>query len=181
MISAQRAERARAGLAQGFRRLYAEDAPGLAERAGGRALAASEVVAKALGKRRRSAPGYSRDTQDFADVAKLIKADVGLETAWLDLGAGIRTAGRAAAKTASCRDSSIAWRAPWPRSRRSGAGLPARGRGRHERVGRTARENGTGGTDHGHGNVMLVLGGKVQGGACSATSRPYRRPAVRGP
>jgi uncharacterized protein (DUF1501 family) len=30
--------------------------------------------------------------------------------------------------------------------------------------GRTARENGTGGTDHGHGNVMLLLGGNVQGG-----------------
>ncbi len=30
--------------------------------------------------------------------------------------------------------------------------------------GRTARENGNGGTDHGHGNVMWVLGGKVQGG-----------------
>jgi len=30
--------------------------------------------------------------------------------------------------------------------------------------GRTARENGTGGTDHGHGNVMLLRGGQVQGG-----------------
>ena len=30
--------------------------------------------------------------------------------------------------------------------------------------GRTAKENGTGGSDHGHGNVMWVLGGKVQGG-----------------
>ncbi|MEO8386302.1 MAG: DUF1501 domain-containing protein [Betaproteobacteria bacterium] len=30
--------------------------------------------------------------------------------------------------------------------------------------GRTARENGTGGTDHGHGNVMWVLGGEVSGG-----------------
>jgi uncharacterized protein (DUF1501 family) len=29
--------------------------------------------------------------------------------------------------------------------------------------GRTARENGNGGTDHGHGNVMWVLGGKVGG------------------
>jgi len=30
--------------------------------------------------------------------------------------------------------------------------------------GRTARENGNGGTDHGHGNVMWVLGGNVGGG-----------------
>ena len=30
--------------------------------------------------------------------------------------------------------------------------------------GRTAHQNGTGGTDHGHGNVIFVLGGKVKGG-----------------
>ena len=30
--------------------------------------------------------------------------------------------------------------------------------------GRTARENGSGGTDHGHGNAIWVLGGKVAGG-----------------
>ncbi len=30
--------------------------------------------------------------------------------------------------------------------------------------GRTARQNGTGGTDHGHANVMFVLGGRVSGG-----------------
>ncbi|HEY9791425.1 MAG TPA: DUF1501 domain-containing protein [Candidatus Obscuribacterales bacterium] len=30
--------------------------------------------------------------------------------------------------------------------------------------GRTAKENGNGGTDHGHGNVMWVLGGAVNGG-----------------
>jgi len=30
--------------------------------------------------------------------------------------------------------------------------------------GRTAEQNGTGGTDHGHANVMFVLGGNVKGG-----------------
>jgi uncharacterized protein (DUF1501 family) len=30
--------------------------------------------------------------------------------------------------------------------------------------GRTAHQNGTGGTDHGHANVMFVLGGSVRGG-----------------
>jgi uncharacterized protein (DUF1501 family) len=30
--------------------------------------------------------------------------------------------------------------------------------------GRTLRENGTGGTDHGHGNVIWLLGGRLQGG-----------------
>ncbi|MEO7496653.1 MAG: DUF1501 domain-containing protein, partial [Massilia sp.] len=30
--------------------------------------------------------------------------------------------------------------------------------------GRTAKENGNGGTDHGHGNVMWVMGGGVAGG-----------------
>jgi uncharacterized protein (DUF1501 family) len=30
--------------------------------------------------------------------------------------------------------------------------------------GRTAHENGTGGTDHGHANAMFVLGGEVRGG-----------------
>jgi uncharacterized protein (DUF1501 family) len=30
--------------------------------------------------------------------------------------------------------------------------------------GRTCRQNGTGGTDHGHANVMFALGGPVRGG-----------------
>jgi uncharacterized protein (DUF1501 family) len=30
--------------------------------------------------------------------------------------------------------------------------------------GRTVRQNGTGGTDHGHGNVMWALGGRIAGG-----------------
>lgn len=35
--------------------------------------------------------------------------------------------------------------------------------------GRTARENGVYGTDHGHGNVMLLMGGNVNGGMVHGT------------
>ena len=35
--------------------------------------------------------------------------------------------------------------------------------------GRTVRQNGTRGTDHGHGNVMWLLGGSVQGGRVAGT------------
>ena len=35
--------------------------------------------------------------------------------------------------------------------------------------GRTAAENGSGGTDHGHGGVMMVLGGPVKGGTVYGT------------
>ena len=152
-------------LAEGFRRLYTEAAQGLAESAGGRALAASEIVARALGKRRRAVAGYGRDMQDFADVAKLIKANVGLETAWLDLGGW---------DTHRAQGSTENGELPRQLDRlaRALAAFRADLGPIFERVvvivmsefGRTARENGTGGTDHGHGNVMLVLGGKVQGG-----------------
>lgn len=33
--------------------------------------------------------------------------------------------------------------------------------------GRTFHENGSGGTDHGHGNVMWLTGGAIQGGKIS--------------
>ena len=152
-------------LTQGFARLYAVDAPGVAERAGGRALFASEMVARALGKRRQFSRAYARDAQDFADVAKLIKANVGLEAAWLDLGGWDTHRGQGSSDNGELPRQ-------LDRLGRALAAFRADLGPVFERVvvvvmsefGRTARENGTGGTDHGHGNVMLVLGGKVQGG-----------------
>lgn len=151
-------------LAQGFEKLYRADTARPAERAAQRALEASQIVKRVLG-RRRGAAGYQRDASDFADVAKLIKADVGLEVAWID---------------------SLGWDTHRQQGSTESGDLPRRldqlGRALAafradlgpslERVlvlvmsefGRTARENGTGGTDHGHGNVMLLLGGQIQGG-----------------
>lgn len=44
--------------------------------------------------------------------------------------------------------------------------------------GRTVRQNGTGGTDHGHGNVMFVIGGNVKGGRIYADWRGLKRDAL---
>ncbi len=150
-------------LEQGFARLYRTDAADLQERAGARALSASGVLRQAL--RAKNAARYPGGARDFADLARLIKADVGVETACIDFGG---------------------WDTHSGQGRSEGGDLPRQldrlGRclasfrvdlGAHfERVvivvmtefGRTVRENGTAGTDHGHGSVMFVLGGKVKGG-----------------
>ena len=44
--------------------------------------------------------------------------------------------------------------------------------------GRTFRENGTRGTDHGHGNVLWVLGGAVRGGRVAGLRVAVDRPAL---
>ncbi|MGC4061331.1 MAG: DUF1501 domain-containing protein [Aquabacterium sp.] len=53
----------------------------------------------------------------------------------------------------------------WPRSPRNGPGLEARPSVVVlSEFGRTFRQNGNGGTDHGHGSVYWVLGGGLRGG-----------------
>ena len=48
--------------------------------------------------------------------------------------------------------------------------------------GRTARENGTGGTDHGHANAMFVLGGAGEGRqSLRQVAGPGQRPTERRP
>jgi uncharacterized protein (DUF1501 family) len=150
-------------LAEGFARLYAVDGARAAERAALRGLDASKLVKRAL--RRRTSRGYPRGARDLADVAKLIKADVGLEVAWVDAYGwdthrqqGSTESGELPRRLDRLAQALAAFRADLGQTL--------------ERVlvvvmsefGRTARENGTGGTDHGHGGVMLLLGGGLQGG-----------------
>lgn len=97
----------------------------------------------------------------LSQIARLIKGGVGLELAFAESGGwdthaaqdaplARNLAGFAAAIAAFARDLG---------SRMSDVTLVTT-----SEFGRTVRENGNRGTDHGHGTVMLVLGGAARGG-----------------
>lgn len=99
--------------------------------------------------------------QAMLQIARLIKADVGLEVAFADIGGWDTHFNETAQLNNLLRD--------------FGSTLAAFHQDLGDRMadvavvtmsefGRTAKENGTRGTDHGHGNAMLVFGGNVKGG-----------------
>jgi len=94
-------------------------------------------------------------------IARLIKADVGLEAGFADIGGWDHHSNEATQLG--------------PLLQQFGTSLEAFVRDLGDRMedivivtmsefGRTAKEDGNGGTDHGHGNVMFVMGGPVRGG-----------------
>ena len=98
------------------------------------------------------------------DVAQLIKTDAGLETAFVEIGGWDHHANEGGTRGQIAN-----------RLREFSGGLRAFYDDLGDRVedvvvvtmsefGRTVRENGNRGTDHGHANAMLVLGGPVRGG-----------------
>jgi uncharacterized protein (DUF1501 family) len=106
----------------------------------------------------------SRFGQNLQEIAVLFKADVGLETAFLDSGGWdhhVNEGGVEGQLSNLLRDLA--------------QGLAAFHQDMGDRMGdvifvsmsefgRTARENGNRGTDHGHANCMFVMGGSIKGG-----------------
>jgi uncharacterized protein (DUF1501 family) len=97
-------------------------------------------------------------------IAQIIKSDLGLEVAFAELGNWDHHAneGSSTGQIANRLDEFA-------------GGIAAFARDLGDRMqdvmlitmsefGRTVRENGNRGTDHGHGNAMLILGGNVKGG-----------------
>jgi uncharacterized protein (DUF1501 family) len=102
--------------------------------------------------------------QSLEEIAELFKADVGLEVAFLDSGGWdhhVNEGGVQGQLSNLLRD--------------LGQGIAAFHQDMGDRMedvvfvsmsefGRTARENGNRGTDHGHANCMFVMGGAIKGG-----------------
>ncbi len=105
--------------------------------------------------------------QSMQQIARLIKADVGLEVAFTDAGGWDTHVNEVGAKPTQGQLANLL--------SDLGQSLAAFYQDLGDRIadvtvvtmsefGRTAKENGNRGTDHGHANVMLVMGGDVQGG-----------------
>ena len=101
--------------------------------------------------------------QNLLQVAQLIKSDIGVEVAFVDIG-GWDTHINEGGSNGQLAN----------RLREFGQGLAAFHRDLGDRMedvvvltmsefGRTIEENGNRGTDHGHANVMMLLGGAVKG------------------
>ncbi len=105
--------------------------------------------------------------QSLQQIARIIKADVGLEVAFTDVGGWdthVNEVGRQAhegqlANLLQDFGDALAAFSIDLGDRMADVSVVTM-----SEFGRTAKENGDRGTDHGHANVMFVLGGNVQGG-----------------
>ena len=102
--------------------------------------------------------------ESLRQIAQLIKSDVGLEVAFADVEGWDTHAGQGGAAGRLTQQlkqfgTAIAAFAQDLGSRMSDVVLVTT-----SEFGRTVKENGNRGTDHGHANVMMVLGGGVKGG-----------------
>jgi uncharacterized protein (DUF1501 family) len=105
--------------------------------------------------------------QNLLQIARLIKANVGLEVAFTDVGGWDHHVNEVGAKPTVGQLANLLTEL--------GQALSAFYTDLGDRMaevnlvtmsefGRTAKENGTRGTDHGHANVMFALGGGIKGG-----------------
>jgi len=105
--------------------------------------------------------------QSMREIARLIKSNVGLEVAFADIGGWDTHVNQVAAKStqgqlANRLEEFAGALAAFYQD--MGDGMADVDVVTMSEFGRTAKENGTRGTDHGHANVMFAFGGSIKGG-----------------
>lgn len=152
----------------GFEALYAQTSADLLRATGREAFEAVDLLAAKHLASYRSAPGAdypgSPLGQALRQIAQLIKADVGLEVAFAESGGWDTHVQQGAAQGTFARrasDLAASIAAFWTDlgSRQDDVLLMTM-----TEFGRTVAENGSGGTDHGHGSCAFLLGHGLDGG-----------------
>jgi len=153
---------------RGFEALYEQGVRDLIHGTGRETFEAVKMLKAADPRKFEPANGARYPRTDFGEklqqVAQLIKADVGLEVAFVDIGGWDTHAGQGnergqlAFRLADFANALAAFARDLGESMEDVLVLTM------SEFGRTVRENGNRGTDHGHGTAMLVLGGAVLGG-----------------
>jgi len=154
--------------ANAFEAMYAESGDRIFHAAGDETFEAVKMLRAANPAQYAPAPGANYPSSEFGNnmkqIAQLLKANLGVEAAFTDV-TGWDThqnQGNVNGQLANrLSDFSASIAAFW-RDLGDNAGNVTLVT--MSEFGRTARENGTGGTDHGHANAMFVLGGQVKGG-----------------
>ncbi len=160
-------------LTRAFEQLYAGSATGLLSSSSQEAFEAVQLLQQADPARYQPANGAEYPRGRFGkamlQIAQLIKADVGLQVAFADV-TGWDThvnqgasEGQLAARLADFGQALAAFARDLGEKLRDVVVLTM------SEFGRTIRENGNAGTDHGHATAMLVLGGPVNGGRVLGT------------
>ena len=154
--------------ASAFEAMYGESGDHIFHAAGEETFEAVKMLRAANPAQYQPAGGADYPNSEFGNrmkqVAQLLKSNLGVEAAFTDIGGWDthQNQGNVEGQLAGrLRDFSQSIAAFW---RDMGDGAENITVVTMSEFGRTARENGTGGTDHGHANAMFVLGGDVKGG-----------------
>jgi uncharacterized protein (DUF1501 family) len=154
--------------ASAFEAMYAGSGDQIFHSAGDETFEAVKMLRDANPAQYQPAPGANYPNSEFGNsmkqIAQLLKANLGVEAAFTDVGGwdthhaqgGVN--GQLANRLS---DFSASLAAFWLDMGDDAENVTVV---TMSEFGRTAHENGTGGTDHGHANAMFVLGGSVNGG-----------------
>jgi uncharacterized protein (DUF1501 family) len=154
--------------ASAFQAMYGESGDSIFHATGEETFDAVKMLHDANPAQYKPGPGVNYPNSEFGNnmkqIAQLLKANLGVEAAFTDV-SGWDTHQNQGGVTGQLAnrldDFSASIAAFW---RDLGDGAENVTLVTMSEFGRTARQNGTGGTDHGHANAMFILGGSVKGG-----------------
>ena len=154
--------------ASAFEAMYGGSGDHIFHAAGEETFEAVKMLRAANPAQYQPAAGVEYPNSEFGNrmkqVAQLLKSNLGVEAAFTDIGGWDTHQNQGSVDgqlSQRLRDFSEGVAAFWQDMGDDAENIALV---TMSEFGRTARENGTGGTDHGHANAMFVLGGNVKGG-----------------